>query len=140
MLHVKYYLAGSYNRRDALMSKANEISKCSNESIKIECVSRWLQGNAGSPSAQVAEWDMDDVRAADVLVIESGLSTTGGKWVELGMALALNKPVLFLRKNIEEDRHTPVFITMCSRETSYTTDNCTIADYIIGLYEESRDE
>ena len=40
--------------------------------------------------------DIADVRHADVFVLCHGPSTRGGKWVELGLAMALRKPVLIL--------------------------------------------
>ena len=88
-----FYLAGSYAKRIEYQSIAADIERQSG----WRCNARWLNGAHDSePMQKCAEDDVEDVKNADALVLVNGKSTRGGMWVELGMALAWEKPVVFL--------------------------------------------
>ena len=104
---MKVYLAGPYGARKTIAAYRDEL-----HTIGIEVTSSWLaetteinDGTTGAatalPDEQVAKHaqaDLFDVKRADLLVLftaESvGTEGGGGRHVETGFALALNKPVL----------------------------------------------
>jgi hypothetical protein len=111
---MKVYLAAGYERREEIREYAAQA-----RSKGIEVTSRWLDGpemrfeevGAGERTIRALE-DLDDVRAADVLVaftIERGSATTagGGRHVELGYALALRKLVRVVGPSENVFCHTP---------------------------------
>lgn len=104
---MKIYLAAPYASRDAIRTYAAEI-----RSIGITVTSSWLDEeheiNAGTEGAATsltdeqvdkhAQADLRDIRESDLLVLFTaayvGTEGGGGRHVETGIALALNKPVL----------------------------------------------
>ena len=98
---MKIYLASNYSHRLELVGHATELAQ-----LGVVVCSSWLHTNwqddgsssSAAPEEKCAEWamrDMKDVFSCDVLVqFTSGERSRGGKHVELGMALALNKRVL----------------------------------------------
>jgi nucleoside 2-deoxyribosyltransferase len=83
----------------------------------IGCTARWItQDDSAQLSHAWAQADLDDVRAADVLVAlnppEFANAGTGGRHVELGYALALGKALYLVgeRTNIFHYHHT---VTVC---------------------------
>ncbi len=88
-----FYLAGGYSGREALQRLARRIEV----ETGAECTARWLDGrHDDGTSIDAARDDFLDVRRGDTLVVAHGPSTRGVKWVELGLALAWNKPVVLL--------------------------------------------
>ncbi len=58
------------------------------------CTSRWIDGtHPYGSNPQEAQNDLDDVEAADVLVLFTAGDSPGGRYVELGAALAWEKMV-----------------------------------------------
>jgi nucleoside 2-deoxyribosyltransferase len=83
----------------------------------IVCSSRWIvQDDSAIESHEWAQVDLDDIKAADVLVAlnppEFARSGSGGRHVELGYALALDKQILVVgaRSNIFHHHHA---VTIC---------------------------
>lgn len=74
----------------------------------MQVTSRWLDGDAGEQSAW-AQHDLDDVRAADVLLAlnPEGWENagTGGRHVELGYAIALGKKVVLVGERTNVFHH-----------------------------------
>ena len=46
------------------------------------------------------------------MVLLNGVSSTGGMWVELGMAIALGKKIIFVRENANLLTKPPVFCSL----------------------------
>ena len=89
----RFYLAASM----AWSGHARAAARAVAESTGWECCARWTQWEkepGGVP--EVARIDADDVAEADVLVWLGGPPESGGKHAELGMALALEIPVLWV--------------------------------------------
>lgn len=64
-----------------------------------EPTSRWVDGNGeGMPDAEAAAMDLIDVERADVLILftnQKGTSfISGGRFVELGYAIAIDKRIV----------------------------------------------
>lgn len=87
------YVAGPQQLRDKALALAGRLKE-----LGYAVTSRWLYDDV--PAADVARACLDDVRAADVLLLlnpESwGDKGTGGRHVEFGYALALGKQVAIL--------------------------------------------
>jgi nucleoside 2-deoxyribosyltransferase len=97
------YLAGDFARRSELLTHAGEL----NERFGIITTSRWLTytavgapeggfggGDANHVAATMAQMDLDDISEATAfMVFTTGELTRGGRQVETGYALALEKPV-----------------------------------------------
>lgn len=101
----KVYLAArSEDREEALRLRRALIG------VSIGCTARWLDvprlNQPGTLTEESAELCTRDIISADVFVTLSSRrtfrDTTGGKHVELGMALMLRKPILLLgeRENV----------------------------------------
>lgn len=97
---IKVYIAAPYPERALAVKTMQRL-----EWQDIEVTSRWLKGG----DALTDEWarnDLDDVARADVLLALNpiGYSNmgTGGRHVELGYAIALNKAIVLVgeRTNI----------------------------------------
>ena len=108
---MRAYLAAPYAAREQIRGRARDLV-----TIGVDVTSTWLQEetviSAGTVGAAPAvdpmsadahvEMDLDDVRRSDVLVlftesavdIDPELCRSGGRHVEFGMALALDKRVL----------------------------------------------
>lgn len=100
---MKIYLASSLSRRDNLRNYALEL-----ENLGFIVTSRWLQRRADPAHTktyeditegecrEVASEDIEDIIEADALVLftNTALSQRGGKEVELGFALALDKYII----------------------------------------------
>jgi len=98
---MKYYLAARYDRRKELQELAEHLKLHG-----MEVTSRWLEGNHESKEEQAtnvekAQWaaeDWEDIGRSDTLVFfcdppETPGAGRGGRNVEFGIALALNKRV-----------------------------------------------
>lgn len=94
---MKLYLAGPWERRDVIARMALYLARNGHK-----VTSRWLTEHmeAETPEMLVeqAHNDLDDVRAADVLVLDTRVpgSPRGGRHTEFGYALALGRRVILL--------------------------------------------
>lgn len=81
----------------------------------IEVTSRWLTSPLNTETHDEAQMDIDDVRAADVVVLLKPASahrnTTGGHHVETGIALERGMPVVLVgqAENVFH-RHNTVYV------------------------------
>jgi hypothetical protein len=72
----------------------------------VACTSQWIDKDLAFESHDEAQLDIDDVRAADALIVikpkDSHRETTGGHHVETGIALERGIPILLLgeRENV----------------------------------------
>jgi nucleoside 2-deoxyribosyltransferase len=96
------YISAPYSLRSIARDALEEFAVAG-----IECTARWISDESSATiSPEWAQHDLDDVRAADALVAlnpaEWTNSGTGGRHVELGVALTLGKPVYLVgaRSNI----------------------------------------
>ncbi len=92
----KIYLSASWPRRAELQRYMREL-----EDLGHRVTARWLKTRhrGDSVSRDVAKRycteDLADIKACDALVLFLGDNTSrGGKWVELGFALALKKKIV----------------------------------------------
>ncbi len=92
---TRIYLAGSFTRRAELRDIAYAL-----EARGHSITSGWVFGTEAeddlTPDAaeRIAAENVRDVRDAGLLMLFAGTpSTTGGMWVELGIALALSIPI-----------------------------------------------
>ena len=92
---MRIYLAARYRRRPEMQRRAEELS-----ALGHHVTSRWIRGSHSvsdgldDPSwARFAQEDFEDVAAADAVVcfLEPGGGGSGGRHVELGMALGQGK-------------------------------------------------
>ena len=83
------YVAGPYTRREECISVMHWL-----ESQGHHVTSRWLREEMQINHA-AAQTDLDDVAAADVLLLLN-LEKSEGKSVELGYALALGKQIVLV--------------------------------------------
>ena len=92
----RFYLAGPYSDRERLARDAQIIAEASG----WQCNARWLYGtHDGMASQRAAIEDVEDVRAADALVIDARRpSTRGGMWVEAGIAIQAGKPIAVIAR------------------------------------------
>ena len=108
----KFYLAAPYNTREGSLHKVREIERLSGWT----CNARWVLGlNDGKEPDLCARDDYNDLRDADALVLLNGVSSTGGMWVELGMAIALGKKIIFVRENANLLTKPPVCSALCQK-------------------------
>ena len=88
-----FYLAGSWARRDRCRGIAADIER----ETGMRCHARWLhsEGDDGNAEDRLrgAQECLFDVVNADRLVVVAGDSTSPGKHVEIGCALALEIPL-----------------------------------------------
>ena len=89
-----FYLAGSYSARKRLYAESRILTGATG----IRCTSRWLKGlHDGVKPKKCAQDDIEDVEAAVVFILYLDKpSTTGGMWVELGLALAQHKEIYII--------------------------------------------
>jgi nucleoside 2-deoxyribosyltransferase len=109
---VTVYIAAPYEER----KQANRV-RVRLAAQSIACSSRWLTDDGSATlSHEWARADLDDVRAADALLALNPPAYhqrgSGGRHVELGYALALDKPILVVgeRSNIFHYHHG---VTLC---------------------------
>ena len=106
---MKYYLAARFPRRAEMKKIAKRFSKALPGS---ECVARWVfGGEKGLNRQQIAQLDLHDVKRADTLFIftypRGEPQPGGGRFVEMGYALALNKRVIVIGDYENVFCHTP---------------------------------
>ena len=108
---MKTYLASRYGRRLEMLAHAEEL-----KALGVEVTSRWVTGVHEKPGkgdghgpvpytteeqAHFAREDAEDIARSDALILfteEPGASggARGGRFVEMGIALALNKTVVVI--------------------------------------------
>ena len=102
MKPTSVYLAARFTRKAEMRQYAEDLDE-----LGIGVTSRWVHAGAhewtGTPDDAIpagaqlgfAQDDLDDIDAADMLVIFTDQQgTRGGMWVELGYALGQGMPVL----------------------------------------------
>ncbi len=84
-MHI--FLAGSYSRQAELRGLANELTE-----LKHVVTSSWLEGHADDPLDQSSFQDVQDIQRSNCIMLQledpSAGYLTGGRWVELGLAMA----------------------------------------------------
>jgi hypothetical protein len=89
---MKIYLCAMYARLEWLQPFRREIEACGHE-----CTAQWLTTDDQQCPADGAAMDVEDVRRSDAIICftehPSVGYTTGGRWVEFGIALALGIPI-----------------------------------------------
>ena len=92
---MRVYIAAPYPEIEAARALMARV-----EAVGIEVTSRWLKFGFEELTAENAEKDLEDVRAADALIAFNppGYENkgTGGRHVEFGYAVALLKPIILL--------------------------------------------
>ena len=92
---MKLYIAATFEAKDAMRIFADKLT-----AQGYEITASWLYrdepmspGNLPVPGACIpyAQRDLQDIDASDALLLFSGPSPRGGKWVEFGYALAKGK-------------------------------------------------
>lgn len=102
---MKIYLAAPWAERELMQQHAEVLTN-----LGITVTSRWLQAaHIEGPPAQCAQIDLDDIDAADAILLFSvgprGTSFTGGgRCIEFGYAIAKGKQ-LFLIGAVENVFH-----------------------------------
>lgn len=119
---MKIYIA-SHSRELAL-----EIEQQIKHNTNHKIVSRWIycpfnptNSYSLSDRQRIAEEDVNDVKSCDLLVLQSGEEKyPGGKFVELGIALGLNKKVYVIGR---EENMLIYYkdITICSTINDFIT-------------------
>lgn len=94
------YLAARFPRRADMLARAGELHADGHV-----VTSRWVWGDEGLTDAQRAQDDIHDLSRAEVVVSFTEppeVYSTGGRHVELGLALALRKRVVVVghRENV----------------------------------------
>jgi len=95
---MKIYIAAGLDRKDEMRLLAGQIEGWTKHTV----VSRW-HGRAGvadwdknAKESDLALWDVDDIKSADILLSVGGLSTKYARFVEFGMAWAWNLRIIHL--------------------------------------------
>lgn len=108
---MKIYLAGTYSSREALNLIAEQLKEEGHD-IKVPAI--WLTGRHDNACPmECATSDIADIKNSDLLLLftnENGRN--GGRYVELGIALALGIPAMIVGK------YTNVFTRLCRRVNS----------------------
>lgn len=97
----RVYIAAPYPLRDFAVVFMHNL-----EAAGIAVTSRWLKVDSPEETAAYAQEDLDDVEAADVLLVINPVGWenlgTGGRHVELGYALRMKKPIVVfgVRSNV----------------------------------------
>ena len=87
---LTFYIASGIASLEAMKKMVVEIE----QRTSWKCNSRWLLINAEHYSLEAyARMDAHDVSSASLLIITDAHSSLGGKWVELGLAVARGKPI-----------------------------------------------
>jgi len=112
---MKFYLAAAYDRKEEM-----RVYRTNLWADGHEVTSRWIDGhpeiNNGDIISvdmlndpdyleicrEVANHDLEDIRAADAMISFHGHTNQGGRHVEYGYAMALEKPIYIIgdRENL----------------------------------------
>lgn len=95
-MKLKVYIAGRYSKLTELAEEAKKFKEAG-----FEITASWLNNaEEGMSFTDVAVVDLDDVARADILVLYTEPYGTpvpgGGRHVEFGYALALNKTIVIV--------------------------------------------
>jgi hypothetical protein len=86
---VKIYIAARYERREEMIEVDRRLRELGHEPT-----SRWvLGGELNKPERFAAEMDIEDLFAANALLFFAGDKGGGGRYCELGMAIAIQRLV-----------------------------------------------
>lgn len=93
---MKTYLAAKYSRRKEM----EEISKLI-KPYGLDVIARWVFGDEeGMSSTAICDMDLDDVEDSDCVIVfthpRSEPQPGGGRFVEMGYAMAFNKYVVVI--------------------------------------------
>lgn len=93
---ISTYLAARFGRRAELEGYVPLFNKCG-----FDVTARWVYGGeAGLTRTDIAVMDLNDVLAADCFILFTeeykSLQPGGGRFVEFGYALALDKQVIVI--------------------------------------------
>ena len=90
-----FYAAGPFDQRDSIHDSVERLQMRLGE--KWKCTSSWLKQEwVDLSDHEIAIHDLGDLRRAHVILLYAGQSTGGGMWVEMGYALALDRPIIQL--------------------------------------------
>jgi hypothetical protein len=94
----RYYLAARFSRREEMRIIAEQIDSSAPDA---RCVASWVFGGEDDLTRpQIAALDFADVALADTMILftheRGSLQPGGGRFVEFGYALALNKRCLVI--------------------------------------------
>lgn len=89
---MNFYIASLFSEKEDSLAKAQQIE----DSLGWSSTATWLKGGEeGLSRSGISTLDLDDVAESDCLIIISYPRGTpkpgGGRWVEFGYALALEK-------------------------------------------------
>lgn len=92
----KAYLAAKFSRREEMESYVPLFND-----MGYDVIARWVFGGEdGLTREDIAKLDLDDVAAADTLIIfthpRREPQTGGGRFVEMGYAIALGKEIIVI--------------------------------------------
>ena len=100
-----YYLAAGYADKAILQELVKQVHRASAHYTggAWVCNAHWLTngieeysvGMSREERAEHGYADIADIENAHAVVVVANTSTAGGKWVEMGYALATNKPVIY---------------------------------------------
>lgn len=93
MRPAKIYMAAKYSRREEMENYAPRL-----EAAGWKVNARWVFGEEeGMSGADISAMDLEDVETSDALVIfthpRAEPQSGGGRFVEMGYAMALNKDI-----------------------------------------------
>lgn len=99
------YLAGSYKDKDRLKELAGRLIARGHR-----VTASWVYGMHETAAPEVAAiHDLEELDAASLMILDctGSKSTGGGRWVELGYALAEGKPVIIMGDRLNVFCHLP---------------------------------
>lgn len=107
-MYNRFYIAGSMNATVHCRGAVDFLER----ETDLTCTSRWIKGRSPEVSArECAQEDIDDIKDADVVIMLTGTpSSSGGLWVELGICIALEKPVIVVQECVANPE--PVFLSL----------------------------
>lgn len=94
---MKFYLAHNYDAREALARDVVPLFEAAGHSITSRWITEREEGRSDDDQRLYAERDLEDIRLADALVHFSdqvGPTPGRGKYIELGYAIGIGKPVI----------------------------------------------
>ena len=128
-----FYFADGYSRRLDALIDARQIEVGTKG---WACNSRWLLGkHDGSSPEKCARDDVQDVRDAAALIVRHGPSTKGGKWVELGLAIAWQKPVCMIvtKGSLDGDATEPPVFAYPAEFTHWAATQAEVIEWLDNL-------
>ena len=93
---ITFYLSGRYCDREKFLELSEGLQAL--EGGMFKCVARWLDSPKSDDPVGAASMGLEDIRRASVFIVADHGHARGGKWIELGYALALNKKIVFLHQ------------------------------------------